>query len=69
MPKATDKFAKVMHEFKEGKLHHGGTGKIVKRRSVAQAIAFSEARTVNPDFGKTLVSGKKVRRRRTAWGG
>lgn len=37
------KFRKVMREFKAGKLHHGGTGEIVKRREVALAIAASES--------------------------
>ena len=65
MPKAQKKFEKVMREFKEGKLHHGGSGKIVKSRSVAEAVAFSEAREIDSDFGKTIMTGKKVRRRRT----
>lgn len=61
---AGNKFEFVMSEFKAGKLHHGGSGKIVKKRSVAQAIAFSEARKIDADFGKTIATGKKVRRRR-----
>ena len=37
------KAAKVMREFHAGKLHHGGTGKIVRNVKVAKAIAMSEA--------------------------
>ena len=64
--KAGAKFSKVMDEFKGGSLHHGGSGDIVKKRSVAQAIAFSEARKIDPGFGKTVATGRKVRQRRTA---
>lgn len=39
------KVAKVMHEFKEGKLHSGSKkGPTVKSRKQAVAIALSEAR-------------------------
>jgi len=39
------KVSKVMHEFKEKELHSGSkTGKIVKSKSQAIAIALSEAR-------------------------
>jgi len=42
---AKDKVAKVMGEFKRGKLHSGSkTGKKVKSRKQAVAIALSEAR-------------------------
>ncbi len=64
MPKAQEKFEKVMHEFKGGKLHHGGSREIVKNQKVAQAIAFSKAREIDPDFGKTIMTGRKVRTRR-----
>ena len=39
------KVHKVMKEFKEGKLKHGGTGKKVpkNRPDIAKAIAMSEA--------------------------
>ena len=40
------KVGKVMGEYKRGTLHHGGTGKIVKNKKVAVAIALSEARRV-----------------------
>ena len=38
------KVAKVMHEFKEGKLKSGGNGKVVTNRKQAVAIGLSEAR-------------------------
>lgn len=50
--KAKDKFRKIMGEFKRGELHHGTTGKVVKDRDMALAIAFSEARKIYPSFGK-----------------
>jgi len=41
---AKSKVRKVMHEFKEGKLHSGSrTGPKVKNRKQAVAIALSEA--------------------------
>ena len=43
-PKAQRKIAKVMHEFKEGELVSGGSGKTVKNPKQAIAIALSEAR-------------------------
>ena len=40
-----DKVAKVMHEFKTGKLHSGNKkGPLVKNRKQAIAIALSEKR-------------------------
>lgn len=38
------KIEKVMHEFKSGTLRSGGSGKKVKSRKQALAIALSEAR-------------------------
>lgn len=38
-----EKIPVVMHEFKHGTLHSGGSGDIVKNRDQALAIAFSEA--------------------------
>lgn len=38
------KVGTVMREFKEGKLHSGGSGKVVKNPKQAMAIALSEAR-------------------------
>jgi hypothetical protein len=42
--KATRKVGKVMHEFKEGTLKSGGSGKKVTNRRQAVAIGLSEAR-------------------------
>jgi hypothetical protein len=42
--KAQDKISKVMHEFGEGKLKSGRSGKKVTSRKQAVAIGISEAR-------------------------
>ena len=42
--KAERKVGQVMHEFKEGKLKSGSTGKAVKDPKQAVAIGLSEAR-------------------------
>jgi hypothetical protein len=42
--KATRKVGKVMHEFKQGTLKSGGSGKKVTNRRQAVAIGLSEAR-------------------------
>jgi hypothetical protein len=42
--KAARKVGKVMHEFKEGTLKSGGSGKKVTNRRQAVAIGLSEAR-------------------------
>lgn len=44
MSKAAKKIGTVMGEFKKGKLHSGGPGKVVKSRDQAVAIAMSEAK-------------------------
>ena len=41
--KAAKKISKVMGEYKSGKLHSGGTGKVVKNPKQAMAIAMSES--------------------------
>ncbi|MDX2166629.1 MAG: DUF6496 domain-containing protein [Deltaproteobacteria bacterium] len=43
-PKATAKIEKVMHEWKQGTLRSGGSGKKVTSRKQAVAIGISEAR-------------------------
>ena len=43
MTKAQKKIGKVMGEYKEGKLHSGKGGKVVKNPKQAIAIAMSEA--------------------------
>ena len=42
--KAAAKIAKVMGEYKSGKLHSGSGGKVVKNPKQAVAIAMSEAK-------------------------
>jgi hypothetical protein len=44
MSKAQKKVGKVMGEYKSGKLHSGGTDKVVKNPKQAIAIAMSEAK-------------------------
>jgi len=44
MSKAEKKVGKVMGEYKAGKLHSGGTGKVVKNPKQAIAIALSTAK-------------------------
>ena len=44
MSKAEKKVGTVMYEFKKGKLHSGGTGKVVKNPKQAIAIAMSETK-------------------------
>ena len=44
MKKGQAKVAKVMREFKAGKLHSGKSGKVVKNPKQAVAIALSEAK-------------------------
>ena len=43
LTKEAKKIGKVMGEYKEGKLHSGKGGKVVKSRDQAIAIAMSEA--------------------------
>lgn len=43
MSKGQKKIGKVMHEYKEGTLHSGKGGPMVKSRKQAIAIAMSEA--------------------------
>lgn len=50
--KAQDKVEKVMHEFKEGKLKGGRSGKKVTSRKQAIAIGLSEAREVGAKVPK-----------------
>ena len=42
--KASEKVERAMHEMKRGELHSGRSGKKVKSRKQAVAIALSEAR-------------------------
>ena len=47
-----EKFRKVLHEFKNKELHNGSSGDLVTDRKQALAIAYSEARQVDPNYGK-----------------
>jgi len=53
-----DKVGKVMHEYKEGKLHSGTSSKIVKDRKQAIAIALSEA-----GMSKKMVKGGGINKK------
>jgi ribosomal protein L21E len=46
--KKQDKVGKVMKEYKEGTLHSGKKGPVVKSRKQAIAIAMSEANMAKP---------------------
>ena len=48
MTKAQKKVGKVMGEYKEGTLHSGKKGPVVKSRKQAVAIALSEAGMAMP---------------------
>lgn len=62
--KARAKFDKVLGEFKGGTLKSSSGGKVTSRDQ-ALAIAFSEAREVEPGFGsKTILTGKRNRKRK-----
>lgn len=49
------KIEKVLHEFKEGKLHSGSKkGPEVKKRSQAVAIALNEAHRAKTEYGSHI---------------
>lgn len=50
------KVGKVMHEYKEGTLHSGKKGPVVKSRKQAIAIALSEAKMSKPKMMKKMGS-------------
>jgi predicted nucleic acid-binding Zn ribbon protein len=54
--KQREKVQEVMHEFKEGDLHIGKSGKAVKNPKQAIAIAMSESGQSRSDHGR---GGKK----------
>jgi hypothetical protein len=58
---AQDKVEKVMHEFKEGTLKSGGSGKKVTSRKQAIAIGLSEAR----EEGKKVPPKKSTKKTAT----
>ena len=47
-PRQQKKISKVYHEYKEGTLHSGKKGPVVKSRKQAVAIALSEAGMSKP---------------------
>ncbi len=55
-PKATKKISKVMHEYGEGKLKSGRSGKKVTSRKQAIAIGISEARQAGAKVPKKKTS-------------
>lgn len=57
--KGRKKVKKVMHEYKQGKLKSGGSGKKVKSRKQAIAIALSEAREAGAKIPKKKKAAKK----------
>jgi hypothetical protein len=57
--KASGKIGEVMHEFKQGKLKSGGSGKKVKSRKQAIAIGISEAREAGAKVPKKKGAKKK----------
>ena len=59
--KAQAKVGKVMREFKEGKLHSGKDGPVVKNPKQAMAIALSEARSMKKADGGEVSKGPKTR--------
>lgn len=56
--KAEKKVSKVMREFKEGTLHSGKGGKVVKNPKQAVAIALSEAGKSLPQRGQRTSKNK-----------
>lgn len=56
--KAEKKVSKVMREFKEGTLHSGKGGKVVKNPKQAVAIALSEAGKSLPQRGQRTAKNK-----------
>lgn len=58
MSKADKKIGKVMGEYKAGKLHSGGSGKVVKSRDQAVAIAMSEAGKSLPKRGQRTATNR-----------
>ena len=57
MTKGQKKVGKVMHEYKEGTLHSGKGGKVVKNPKQAIAIALNVARDAAMKAGIKELSG------------
>ena len=61
MSKGQKKIGKVMREYKEGTLHSGKGGPVVKNRKQAVAIAMSEANM--PIRGQRTATNKKNKKK------
>lgn len=61
MTKGEKKIGKVMREYKEGTLHSGKGGPVVKNRRQAVAIAMSEANM--PIRGQRTATNKKNKKK------
>ncbi len=57
--KGSGKIRKVMREYKAGTLHSGKSGKVVKSKKQAIAIALSEARKAGANIPKKKGKKKK----------
>ena len=64
--KGRSKVKKVMHEYKHGELKSGGSGRKVKSRKQAVAIALSEARKSGAKIPKKGASKKSTAKKTTA---
>ena len=64
--KGRGKVKKVMHEYKHGQLKSGRSGKRVKSRKQAVAIALSEARESGAKIPKKGAARKKSSRRKSS---
>ena len=60
------KVKKVMHEYKEGQLKSGRSGKKVASRKQAVAIALSEARQSGAKIPRKKAASKKAPRKKAA---
>jgi hypothetical protein len=54
--------SEIMHLYREGKLHSGGSGKIVKKKSQAKAILLSYLRDEGHDIPESPISSAKKHR-------
>jgi hypothetical protein len=59
--KGQKKVSVVMREFSKGKLHSGGSGKVVRNRKQAIAIALSEAGLSKPPSQSDVTAAAKRR--------
>ena len=58
--KAQEEVKEAMHEFKEGKLKSGKSGKKVTNPKQAKAIALSEARKAGADIPEKKARNKRM---------